>query len=230
MGSPVYLLLSLWFLGVVAVCIVLRRDLFLHTLKIGVAGGIAGILVEYWHFADYWRPTPYFGAPFMFVEDFLFGFVVAGMAVVLFPLLRQARRVTAYPPQRTRFILLMALAVAVFLLGITLLGINSVIISIIIFLSLTAAMLVVRRDLIVPSIVSGGGLVLVTFPAYLFLTNVVDPSYIDSVWLLKDTVLGVRVLGNVPLTELAWYLSCGMCIGIVHEFLKGRGFVRALET
>jgi len=60
MERIVYLLLSVPFLVFVGIIYAKRPDLRRFIIRVGVAGGIIGVLSEIWYFPGYWRPINIF--------------------------------------------------------------------------------------------------------------------------------------------------------------------------
>ncbi|WP_296697819.1 hypothetical protein [Algoriphagus sp.] len=48
-------------------------------IKVGVAGGLMGMIAEVWYFRDYWRPPTLFGTGIVGIEDFIIGFSLFGV-------------------------------------------------------------------------------------------------------------------------------------------------------
>ena len=101
------------------------------------------------------------------------------------------------------------------------LGINSIFVSSFAFILLSIAMVAIRKDLLIPSIVSGILTLLIITPIYGIIFNYISPEYWNSYWLLSETKFGLTIFGNIPVTELLWYFSWGCLAGIGYDFASG---------
>jgi len=53
------------------------------------------------------------------------------------------------------------------------------------------------------------------------LFNFISPGYWDKYWLLANTAFGIKIIGNIPVTELLWYFSWSCLAGIAYDFYHG---------
>src|SRR5205823_5106235 len=86
-----------------------------------------------------------------------------------------------------------------------------------------------RKDLLVNSLFSGLGVMIIMFASYIFLFYVVISNgnqILNEVWLLAGSRLDIRLLG-IPLTELFWGFSWGMMVGPLYEFVKRLGYKKS---
>lgn len=191
-------------------------------IKISVIGGLAGLISELWYFKDYWHPPSLLGNARISLEDFLFGFAFVGIAATIYKVIFKKDNERHKKGYKTMFFIFFVIGVFSLLLFNNLLKFNSIFVSSFIFLILSLIMVFVRKDLMVQSIMSGILSLLVIIPIYILLFNFMFPNYWDKYWLLADTTFGIKVIGNIPMTELLWYFSCGCFAGIAYDFYTGR--------
>jgi len=181
-----------------------------------------GPIGEYFFFKDYWRPY-LMGILKMFnvviaIEDLVFGFVFGGIIAVIYEFFIGKKFMKRERPNYV-MLLLIVNGLAIFVALTSILGINSIISCMIAFLINTVIMYIKRKDLIWDIILSGlfTGIIALVF---YFIYIRIFPGYVEKVWLLKNTNLGILFLG-IPLTEIFWAFTAGMAIGPFYEFLMG---------
>lgn len=198
----------------------LRPDLRKQMVIFGLLIGFTSPLSEIWHHADYWQPG-YFNGWRFGIEDFIFGFTMAGIANVIYEELfgkhyskRHDRRhhwSWFIFPTVVLVILLMNLLIFSF-------GINSMHATFIVFVALALVMGALRHDLLFDSLVSGLVMGILMFVGYMFFLYWF-PTAIQTMWKL-DQVTGMLVVG-VPIEELLWAFAWGMFMGPLYEFYAG---------
>lgn len=224
MEKYTYLLLSLSLLSVwLVVFSFLANELRKILIKISIIGGLAGGISELWYFNDYWHPPSLFSNTKISLEDFLFGFAFTGIAATLYKITfrnRKESKKTVKGHQKLFFVLFITGLFSLLLFN-NLLKINSIFVSSFAFLAFSSIMVFVRKDLIVQSIMSGILSLLIAIPIYILLFNWISPTFWDKYWLLANTTFGIKVIGNIPVTELLWYFSWGCLAGIACDFYYG---------
>lgn len=223
----IYLILAVMFLAPLSVIYFVRTDLRQMIKRLFFIGGFMGIIAEYWYFKDYWRPPTLLGVAKVSIEDFLFGVSAVCLGAVLYKFVYKIKYTDSMYPKRYK------LLCAYFVLGYGsmiifngMLHINSIFVSYFIFLIISAWMISLRKDLLVPSLMSGVLLTLFALVVYVILFDLLSPHYWGSYWLLVHTRYGVKLFGNIPLTELFWYFSWGCLAGIAYDFTTGNGLNR----
>lgn len=221
MDKYIYLLLSLFLLSVWLVFFFLSKNKLRKILiKISILGGLAGLIAEFWYFRDYWHPLSVIGSAKYSPEDFLAGFAVTGIGLTLGVFFRNKNKKDK-KGHKIIFFILIAISIFILLLFSNLLKVNSVLISILIFFALSLVMALIRKDLGYQSVISGTSFLLLVIPIYILLFDFLSPSYWNKYWLLANTVFGIKVLGNIPITEMLWYFSWGCFAGIAYDFYYG---------
>lgn len=225
MDKYTYLFLSVAVFALFLVVISSRKDLYRVVLKLGLVGGAAGLISELFYFRDYWRPPSLAGIATISLEDFLFGFAITALSVVIYPVLaKSAHKVKHQPRKRLYglFFILGLLSMFIFNLA---LEVNSIIVSSIVFLMLTVIILFIRTDLTRVAIVSSLTVVAAVVLIYLVLFNIVSPNFWNDYWLLANSKWGITILGNLPLTEMLWYFCWVLFASVSYPFASGKELV-----
>lgn len=224
MDKYIYLILAIAFLIPVTVIYFIRIDLRQMIKILFFIGGPMGLIAEYWHFQDYWRPPTLSGLAKVSIEDYLFGASVVCLGAVIYKFVYKMKYLNNAYPKRYKFLLVyIVLGYACMIIFNSWLHINSIFVSSILFLIITICMIMLRSDLLVQSLMSGVLLTVFALLVYVILFNLLSPHYWDKYWLLSNTKYGTTLFGNIPLTELFWYFSWGCLAGIVYDFTTGSG-------
>jgi hypothetical protein len=222
MDTYIYLLLSVPFLAATAIIYVLRKDLRRFILKIGILGGITGLISEIWYFQDYWRPPSLFGVAVPSIEDFLFGFGVVALGAVAPLFIFRAKQSPQGEHNRRRILLLAGLSVAALILLTSILHVNSIVTSYIIFIVIAVIGLLKYPHLWKQAVVSGVVLVIVASLTYAVLFLVLSPDYIGKYFLLFNHSAVPIYFGFMPITEVIWYFTWGLAVTVMHDLIKGK--------
>lgn len=222
-----YLIGALFLSAVLVVVLLTRRDLRMPALKVGMLGGLAGIVGEVFYYRDYWHPPAVLGTGSFLYEDFIFSFAITALSFAAYPVFfRYAFGPRATYRRRHR----LYLAFFVFGMGGMLVSIffpiNTIFVSAALFILFGAIMLASRRDLLVPSLCATAVLLLVVLFSYIVFFDILFPEFWQHYWLLAGTRSGLVVFGNIPATEILWYISWMFFAGISYPFVSGRPFVR----
>lgn len=225
-----YLFYSLFFLSILGVIFLLRRDLIRDSFPALIFGAIAGPVSEILYFSDYWRPESILKVGPILIEDVLFGSAIFGLALVLYPFIRRMKLGPVLSGNdrhvRTFGTLLFAAMSMILFMGI--LKVNSVFATAITFVLLWLFISLRRRDLFLPGLLSGALFAGALTILYAIVLNVLVPAeYLERVWLLSDSGLGLTFLGNVPASEIAWFFGVGCFLSIFELFVNKREY-RAL--
>jgi hypothetical protein len=204
-----YLLITIPFLVLLGLIFYKRPDLRRFIIRIGIMGGIAGIISEAWYFQDYWRPQTLLGTGVASIEDFLFGFGVVGLGAAL-PLFILKQPPVSKTSGRTKRLLIIVIgAVAALVLFTSLLGVNSIVSSYFIFLGIAVAGIVKWPRLWKPMLVSAGGLIVTGAVTYWLVSLTITPGYLEEAYLIHGHALAPIFFGFLPLTELIWFAGWG---------------------
>lgn len=221
MDQYIYLLLALYLMPFWGIIFYKKTEERKRILKASFLGGIAAEMAEYWYYTDYWQPPTLFGNLQYTIEDFFVGFFLIGISMNWYNFIFNKKYQKAVQPNKKLFFTLFAIGVFLMLVFIKM-GFNSMIISPIIFLIFTIIIVFLRQDLINKALISGILLLIIIMPVYILLFQIISSHFWQKYWLLKDTKLGITVLGNLPILEFFWYFCWGSFSSICYEFFSGK--------
>jgi len=220
MRAYAYLLYGLTFLVPWVVVWIRRRDLRLELAVSSLATAPLGPLFERWYHADYWKPD-LVGPTAVGFEDVLLGFGVGGLGAVAYEAITGRGRVARYGRRNPIFFL------AIFLFGlaahaIAVPGVNSIYVSMGVFLVATALMVIPRRDLVPVALVSGA--VVAAFMIFNYqVVLLFHPTLFEDFWFLSN--LSGRFILRVPIEEPLWGFLWGAFIGCAWKYGFGEACV-----
>lgn len=198
-----------------------RKDLRKEMWIMGIIFGIAGLIMEaLFYTKDWWNPPTITGS-LIGIEDFLFGFGIAGVSAVIYEEVFRKRLVSRKKmkhPHTKQLSFLILLSIISFSFSFYILNYNSFISGLVATLIPLFIIYIIRPDLILDSLVSGFIIVIIAFIDFAIL-NIIKPNFVYSWWLL-DQLTGIVFLG-VPLEDIIWFLTTGMYIGCIYEFWQG---------
>jgi hypothetical protein len=218
-----YLILGLIFLIFWIVLFIWRKDTRKEMLVISFIFGIAGLLVEPVYINDWWKPFTITNTA-IGIEDFLFGFVIGGIAAVIYEIIFRKKIKTrrffrkSESERNLNFLFLALLLAGLFFGSFYILKLNTFYSSIITFAISISAIWLKRKDLILDSLVTGALLIALSFLVYT-LTNFVTLDWVRAFWYFKN-VPDIIFL-NVPIDDIIWYFLAGALIGPLYEFWQG---------
>lgn len=189
-------------------------------ILVGCLFGVAGIFIaKFYALVDYWNPPYIFGRQFN-VEDFIYGFFYGGIASELcefvLGLEDSDKRVKKRYDLIFTFVLITALC---FVVLVDKLGLNSITAHVIPPVIVGIYVVVLRRDLIKISLLSGLFLTIITvFVYYVILT--IYPDSINEFWIL-DNLSGIMFFG-VPIEEYIFSFALGFGAANFYELITGR--------
>lgn len=225
-----YLLLGLSILLPQIYLIVARRDMIRPMVRVGLYGGIAGLLAELFYFRDYWRPPSLSGLAVISIEDFIFGFSITSLSFAVFLVLSQKQLESSTHKRRLKeYCVFFLIGLSSMLLFNVLMGVNSIFVSSLVFILLTMLMLYIRPDLIKIGLYSCLIVLLMIICIYVLFFNVMFPEFWSKYWLLYGTIWGVEIFGHVPLTEVIWYASWAFFASISYPFVSGKNVVDVVD-
>jgi len=186
----------------------------------GLVAAPLGVIHIWWRI-DYWSPPELFFFSIISLEDMIFGFVSTGISFTIYDAIFTKEKIKLKNNKKKTYLSYCLIIIASFFLLNNGLGLNSMFMFSIPTLAFSAIMIIQRKDLLVPSILSGFLSVIIVIPLYIILFNYIAPNYWNTYWHLADTKLGLTIFGNVPVLELLWYFSWGCFAGISYDFAKG---------
>jgi hypothetical protein len=215
----VYLMMGVGFLLPVVVITTLRPDLLKLILKVGVLGGITGLIVEYWYFRDYWRPPSLFGIAVPSVEDFIVGFSLAAIASTFFLVINKQKQPIGEGKFLRRFVPLAVTALVGMFILIDIIGINSGISTYVVLSGFAVFILIQKPFLWKKSLITASFLIVLSLGVYAVLFGVLEPNYIDTYFLVIQHAWNPTLFGFFPLSELLWYATCGLSTSLIYDYV-----------
>lgn len=207
-----------------------RKEMLVMSLIFGLAGPFADMI----YIQDWWHPLSITGAKLAYIEASLFGFVIGGVASVIYEAFSKKIRRKNYEKifgegaeKRNKqnkltkvdlkTIFLILLQGGVFVGSFYILKIDSFWAT---NLSLIIPILIIyfrRKDLIINSLLSGVILTYLAFLIYNFL-ELLTPGWIKSFWYFQNTP--ALIILNFPIDDLLWYFLTGAYIAPLYEYWK----------
>lgn len=179
-------------------------------------------LMEYWCLKDYWNPPgPYF-FKFISIENIIFFFFITGICVTVFDTILKKRNVKKLKRNKITIYLYPILIIVSLLFFTSYLKYNSILVICFTTLLFTCFILYSRKDLIIPSIITGIIMTIYAITSYTLLFNILFVEYWDKYWLLNNSAIGGKILGNIPLTELLWYFSWSSFCVVFYNYVDGQ--------
>ena len=143
--------------------------------------------INMWFRIDYWNPPELFFFHIMSIEDILFAFTTTGISVTIFDALFTERQIKSTKSRNTlTYIFIPTIILSFFFLN-NYLGINSMFMWAIPMIFLAIVIVIIRNDLLIPSLISAILSMLIAIPIYILLFNYISPEYWDKYWYLKGT-------------------------------------------
>lgn len=204
-----------------------RADLRRPIIAAGVIGGGLEAISEVWYLHDYWRPLTLWVWPTP--EDLLYGFGTTALAVCAVPFWFRCRYVPlANTPARKKWVIV---PLAAFGIGMSCVGrthfLPSIWAATLLFMTVGSVACVIRRDLLRIGMIGGLIMGLVATIGYgIGLNFVIDgAAFLDHVLLIAGTPWDIRILGNVPLDEVAWNIMRGWCVAVLYPLLTAQQLI-----
>lgn len=197
-----------------------RKNLRRRILIASAIGAPFGF-INSWFRIDYWNPPELFFFHIMSIEDVLFAFTTTGISVTIFDALFTEKQVQTEKSRTALSSIFIPFIILSFFFLHNYLGINSMFMWAIPMIFLAIVVVIIRNDLLIPSILSAILSMLIAIPIYIILFNYISTDYWDKYWYLNGTAYDTSILGNVPLMELLWYFSWGCFSGVMYDFARG---------
>lgn len=221
-----YLIYSFFFLLLLVSALFYRRDLRRYTYPAILFGIVAGPISQLLYLGDYWHPLTLFGNARISIEDSIFGASIFGLAFICYPLLcgygfhvPEVRSAV----QHRRFFACVGVGAALLVI-LSLAGINSVIATAILFISLWVGILWYRHDLFRPGLVTGFAFTLLAAFVYGVGFSVISTQTLADTWLLHGKHLGTTLADKIPVTELVWFFATGCFLSVFDLFTSGKHY------
>lgn len=214
-----YISLSFVFIIVWLIIYFKRTDLRGRLLKAGVIGMICGSLSELWLKFDYWQPQSVLNSENTIIEDFVCGFFITGVSCTLHHWLFNRKVVKI---SKTKYVT----AIQFFLSGVVItalltnqFAINSMLSFSIVFLLLSALIIVKHQKYFVQSIKNGIVLAFMSFVIYYILFCIIFPGFWYTVLKKGNDQSGLLFFNTFPMVEILWYFSWGVFSNIFYDYI-----------
>ncbi len=199
-----------------------RKDVRKEMWIISVIFGFVGLFVEAVYVKDWWQPLTITKTP-LGIEDFIFGFGIAGIAAVIYEeifkkkLKIKKKTKKEQEKKKLSLIYVILLMAALFSILFYVLNLNSFIATIFTFIIPTLFIWFKRKDLIYGSIVTGIILSIMVIVGY-FILDLLSPGFIEKFWLFQN--IGHTIILGAPLEEIIWYFLAGALVGPLYEYYQ----------
>lgn len=221
MNDLAYLGMSIIFLPIWLLIFLKRPDQRPLMLKIGIVAGFLSMVAQFfWYYRDYWHPPVLFGKSWLSLEDYLFGFLITGIAVGTYNFVFKKKNVEGFKAKKKEFLLIFIFGLGFLIFFTNVMGYNSVVVSSLGFLVCSGIVMFSRRDLIRPSLFSGVLMLGILVVMYIILFSILYVDFWDKYWLLTGSKFDIKLI-NIPLTEYLWFFSIGTLLGGAYEYFKG---------
>ncbi len=221
MTSITYLVFSLTYLFIWVVLYNKRKDLRREMLIMSSIVTILGLIMEAFVWTkDWWQPETITGTR-IGIEDVIFGFALGGITAVIYEeILKKKFTFRQHKDHhRTKELLfLIGLLVCLGSLANFVYGLHSSVSWLIGTIIPTLALYILRRDFIIPSIITAFLITLLGIFSY-WVLHLIDPGFIYRWWFFNN-LSGIIILGS-PLEDIYWYFTVGLFLGPLYEFWRG---------
>ncbi|MEK9176159.1 MAG: lycopene cyclase domain-containing protein [Patescibacteria group bacterium] len=193
-----------------------RREMLLMSLIFGLAGPLTDVL----YYKDWWSPLTVTNSVISF-EAFFVGFSLGGIISVLYEEifkdhLREKRRDKRRKRIDTETFLIILIIMGVIFFGsYFLLGLNSLIATILAMTIPTLFIWFKRKDLMKVSLLSGVLTLSLAVMVYSLL-DLITPDWVNVFWHFKN--VPTLIILNVPIDDIIWYFLAGCLIAPLYPF------------
>ncbi len=191
-------------------------------IKVGLVGGLMGLIAEIWYFRDYWRPPTLFGKGVVGIEDFIIGFALFGIGGYIYSSFTNkevvySRKSKPINGEFTSMFLAACVSMSIFTFGF---GIHSGYVTFLTFFVLSLYIWIKRPDQIKLSIISAFATLAISLLIYFINFNILFPHFWDTYGMLNKPILRFKML-NIPLSEMLWHFSWAMLCSMFRGFRNG---------
>jgi hypothetical protein len=199
-----------------------RKDVRKEMMVMSLLFGCIGIISSFIYTVDWWHPSTITNTR-VGIEDFLFGFVVGGIASVIYEevfkkriKLRKINKIKRLH-QNEKSLFMLLFSGLTFFVGFYLLKMHSFHSSILALVIPIIYFWLKRKDLIFDSLASGFLLMIVSFLAFI-IPEFITPGWVQFAW-YHENLSGIIVL-KAPLEDVVWFFLTGAFIGPLYEFWR----------
>lgn len=217
-----YLILDFLFLIFWIFLFLWRKDIRKEMLFMSFLWGISAFILGDAYTSDWWHPPTITGTR-LGIEDFLFGFIIGGIAAVIYEEIFKKkikqRKIAKNQKKKDMlyFIILLILTFVLFLIFFYFVKLNSILSTIVVALIVLIIIYTERKDLIPDSLFSGALLLILAMIVYT-IVGIIFPGWINAIWYFRhDPSI---LLFGVPISDAIWYFLAGAIVGPLYEFWK----------
>jgi len=216
-----YLIGCIFFLIIWLILYIKRKDVRTKMLKMSIVVAPLGPLSSPLFLRDYWHPQ-FFNGWTVGIEDALFSFAIAGIAVVIYEELLGKRYISRHLKSHSKWMLGAAVFGIIWMyIGNEVLNFNSIYVSTSGLILIGLAVVIIRHDLLKDALFSGLIMSLIMLVFY-SLFSYTFHGIIQEWWHLKN--LSGIIIAGAPLEELMWGFGWGFIAGPAYEFINGLKF------
>lgn len=228
-----YLILGLLFTVIWVSLFLWRKDTRTQMLLVSIIGALAGPVMDHLYIQDYWVPLNITSTKIGIVESVLVGFMMCGVATVLYEDLFRKKIVLKRAGVERKIgdtlhvVLLSLLTLGIAYTSFYFLHLNSLIASLLAFIIPTIIILYLRKDLIMVSLITGILLLLVSTIVYSIL-ELITPGWVLKFWYFKN--VPEIIIFNMPIDDVFWYFFAGAYLGPLYEYWREGRFVKVTSA
>lgn len=192
-------------------------------IKVGIIGGLMGIIAEVWYFHDYWRPPMIWKTGWPGIEDFIIGFAMFGVGGYIHSSFTKKEidleRQTA--AKNRDFFILWLIGCASLTVFSLILDIHSGYVTFLTFMGLATYIWIQRPDLIKLSLISGFATLAIVMVIYYITFGLLYPDFWDKYGMLNDEpILGYKIIG-IPVSEMLWHFGWAVLCSMFRGYRNG---------
>ena len=192
-------------------------------IKVGIVGGLMGIVAEVWYFHDYWRPPMVWKTGWPGIEDFIIGFAMFGVGGYIHSAF--TKREIDYEKQtgakNRDFFFLWLIGCASLTIFSMVFKIHSGYVTFLTFMGLAIYIWIQRPDLIGLSLISGVSTLAIVIVIYYITFGILYPHFWDTYGMLNDEpILGYKIL-EIPVSEMLWHFGWAVLCSMFRGYRNG---------
>ncbi|MDB5229048.1 MAG: hypothetical protein JWN78_3241 [Bacteroidota bacterium] len=215
--NHLYLIGSLYYVLLCMILYVVHKESHRIILVVGCISLILAPIAEAMHVVDWWKPNFVFHT-FINIEDLLFGFGFAGFSSGIYNIFKTKFRLKENTAD-IKWQIKMSVVIIFFMLFIGLfylIKICSFWTSFISALFVIVTVLTIRRNALVPIMITGVVVLLTALPGYIIGIGI-NPAWFQNEWQL-GFLSGITFL-KIPIEEYVWFFVSAASMGAMSELL-----------
>lgn len=192
-------------------------------VKVGLIGGLMGIIAEVWYFHDYWKPPMIWKTGWPGIEDFIIGFAMFGVGGYIHSAFtkREIDYEKQSPAQNKSLFFLWLLGCFSLTFFSFILKIHSGYVTFFTFMALAVYIWIQRPDLIGISLISGFSTLFIVMVIYYLTFGILFPDFWDRYGMLNDEpILGYKIF-QIPVSEMLWHFSWAILCSMFRGYRNG---------